>query len=119
MCEYCRNYFKPPVNWSLHDIIITAAAKYTYVGDGQEYSVPFRYCPSCGAQIVTKKELCEAMNIICPKCGGYEEITMVERPDMEEGITKHSIRCNACGYKTKEYNTLFSAYEEMRKLMGK
>ena len=35
----------------LGDVFITQPAKYTFAGDGQEYTVPLNFCPNCGRDI--------------------------------------------------------------------
>lgn len=47
-CKYCENHDISPLDWSLGDVIIIDAAKYTFVGDGNTYSIPLNYCPACG-----------------------------------------------------------------------
>lgn len=51
-CNYCANFHKYPKTWELGDMILVDSQKYTFVGDGKLYNVPFRYCQNCGARLV-------------------------------------------------------------------
>lgn len=60
MCKYCKNVSCDPFSMELGDLILCTPAKYTYYGDGQEYSVPFNFCPYCGKRLewFRRKESC-------------------------------------------------------------
>ena len=51
MCQFCQNYDKNLSDMELGDVFITQSAKYTYEGDGREYSVPLNFCPMCGREL--------------------------------------------------------------------
>lgn len=50
-CEYCKNHGTKPSELKTGEPIIISTAKYTFVGDGQEYDVPLRHCPACGRKL--------------------------------------------------------------------
>lgn len=55
MCKYCENIDKSARVLGEGDIFFTQSAKYTMVGDGQEYMIPMNYCPNCGEPIALKR----------------------------------------------------------------
>lgn len=54
MCKYCKSDGTPLSKLKLGDLIFASSAKYTFVGDGQEYRVPMRFCPACGKKLIQK-----------------------------------------------------------------
>ena len=51
VCAYCRNHATKPSELKTGEPIIISTAKYTFVGDGQEYNVPLKHCPACGRKL--------------------------------------------------------------------
>lgn len=56
MCEYCKAYFNVISYQHLGDIFIISPALFTFVGDGESYPVPMRFCPNCGEKIEQEEE---------------------------------------------------------------
>lgn len=56
MCEYCKAYFDDKIYNNIGDIFITSPALFTFVGDGDRYPVPMRFCPNCGEKIEMEDE---------------------------------------------------------------
>lgn len=51
MCEFCENHGKKIGQLYIHDVFITQSAKYTRMGDGQEFPIPLNFCPNCGEKL--------------------------------------------------------------------
>lgn len=69
MCKFCQNYDKETYEMELGDVFITQSAKYTYEGDGREYSVPLNFCPACGrALFIGFRDTMTAAQRPCETC---------------------------------------------------
>lgn len=51
MCEFCENHYKKISQLFIDEVFITQPAKYTRMGDGEEFSIPLNFCPACGEKL--------------------------------------------------------------------
>lgn len=71
MCIYCENYAKRGDELKLGDVFLLEPARFSIVGDGRPYTIPFRYCSACGRDLYTASAvwLDTEDTYVCSCCG--------------------------------------------------
>lgn len=57
LCEFCENHWKKISQLFIDEVFIVQPAKYTRMGDSEEFPVPLNFCPACGEKL---EEVCHA-----------------------------------------------------------